>query len=111
MIFYDIGLATESEVARFFGFTAKDLGLTSITVTMEEGRDLTAFLLSLEGMSAGQVASVRKLRCYQRVRIQWSQHRLQPERQIGKTQGADIFSDATKTHLDARPGAVKSGQR
>ena len=111
MIFYDIGLASESEVSKLFGFNAKQLSLAAINVTVEEGKEMNLFPISLAGMPAGDVAAMRKLRCYQRASIQMKDLLLRPERQIARQQGQEVFSSAVKSHMEKRPTEVRAGQR
>lgn len=120
IVFYDVGLVSESEVVKLTGYTAQQLKLTpcgpedpkdpksSELIRNEEGGRQKLFLISLAGLDCGTLASLRKFRTYSTISLSLDNH-IQPfTKQLHASQGNLVFEGCQTSMLANMPAGVKA---
>ena len=115
MIFQDVALLTESELARVLGVPVKDLrikGKDFINLQcQEENASLRVLPMSLLGMPADIAQGVRKIRLYHSSSVEGTEHLLQMENQLAAEAPGNWLNHATKNHVDSRPRQFQACNR
>ncbi len=61
-MYFEVAVLTESEFVAIIGLHPKDLKVSSVSLTNEEGGQMSGYLVSLKDMPSSELPSIRKLR-------------------------------------------------
>ena len=113
MIFYDVGLLTESEFVDVFDMSPKEIkGYKPISCKNEEGEVRNFYVVTLKGIDPDLILSMRRCRLSHEVSVEQNEFQLLLSEQLTSQQGKDWFAFASKGHFEKvrpfRPTAKSS---
>ena len=99
-VFYDVGVASESDLVRLSELSSQAAGRKSIPIELEDasGGSSNAFLIGLRGLPADEIAAMRKIRVKASDKIVIDEKLLESTRQLHQEQGSLLFDHAAKAH-------------
>ena len=96
---FELGFVTESELEALSGKSAKELGLKSISLLLEDGTTKqSGYVVSLKGVPASEVLALRRIQVERTVSVHLDNHLQRPERQLRADQGEDVFRYVASVH-------------
>jgi hypothetical protein len=107
MCFYDVGVLSETDVARECKVPCNALKLKMNSTIIEDGVELKATLISLKDLTPSELASCRKIRMFHTVQVFHEEQILMPTRQIRQEQGQDMYDFVSQHEMQNRQEQMK----
>ncbi len=109
-IFQDIGLCSKEDIQRWTQQTPKALNITGFKTKLDgPGKNSTElFPISLLGLPADELASIRKARIFHSSSASRTEYHLLHDHQLAKTQSQNVFNFLTDLAISKRPGKLSS---
>lgn len=121
-VYSEAGLVSESEFQRLVGCDPKTVGVKAVReenpkkkdsaekfkVMNEEGQEQRLFLISLAGLSCGDVHSIKKVRIFWRVELQNQEHLMQASRQLSAAEPQRMYAFHRQDMLHSMPFGLRA---
>lgn len=102
-MYFEIGVLTESELTNLTSLPSTALKMKACKMQLEDGSRTPVHLVSLAGLSCGQVHGMRKMKVYCDSFTSHVELLLQAAQQLRQDQGAECFDFASAQAAKARP--------
>lgn len=106
-VFQDFGILTKQEYSTLVGVDPKDIGVSPCNLPFKQpGSSTELYLLSLEGLSPDQLASIRKIQVEFGKHVTNSSHYLTPENQLLENQSDFVLPYVFKKLNQEKPAGL-----